>query len=276
MPSTKPTIESRFGDAGLLTTAWIDRAEVVRSRERDRHLAFAGRRARPIDAHRDALLLVDRAARRRRHVTHGSAACAVNVERRLAACCRRRRDRSDADTGRTSAARARARPPNAKPGGGPPPPPASAPTNGTRFCSTTATPISAAARQLDHVDARHRVARRLLPVRVADVRLVHHVAPLAAGERRVVVPRDLGVAARTARARASARSFVDARPCSAYRRFLRDRDVQLVQVRRRLHRVQHELVERVAGTAAAARSPSRSALARAACRTSSTTRSASR
>src|SRR5262245_10698756 len=43
--------------------------------------------------------------------------------------------------------------------------------------------------QLNQVDAGHHIPWQLLPVRVADVRLIHHVWPLAAGERVVVVAR---------------------------------------------------------------------------------------
>ena len=150
------------------------------------------------------------------------------------------------------AARSSRAPPNGgppAPGNGPP-----RPDGAGRFASTTATPISGGARKLDDVDARHRVARRLLPIRVADVRLIHHVTPLAAGQLRVVAPRDLGVPIEES-ARAVGELVRHRASLERVLTVLGDGDVQVGEIRQRLDRVEHDLVVGVADIRAAIRLP---------------------
>ena len=109
------------------------------------------------------------------------------------------------------------------------------------------TPSDAALGTVSVMHRRHRVRVGVAPGvgRVlADVRLLHHVVPLAAREG-VVLAGQRRVASRRAAARASPGRWSPRGPAGV-ERVLADGDVELVQVRARLDREEHELEERVA------------------------------
>ncbi len=99
-------------------------------------------------------------------------------------------------------------------------------------------------RYLDLVDARHDVARRLLPGRVADVRLIHQVRPFATGEDVVEVPREVRIPLEQ-RPCLRGNLVGDSAPLASIAAVSRHGHIELIQICRAENRMQDQLVVRV-------------------------------
>ncbi|MCY1172315.1 hypothetical protein D9M73_124480 [compost metagenome] len=98
--------------------------------------------------------------------------------------------------------------------------------------------------EVDLGNRRHNVGTRRVPVEIADMRLVHHMVPFAAGHRVIVIIAQVVVAVKAAAHLVRFRACAGA-PLFGEAGVPRRRDIHLGQVRTGAHGIEDELVKGV-------------------------------